>query len=115
MTPQEELLRILVLRSYLREAGRQFRLASGRLSDYYIECSLTKTYHAAAPLIGALIHAVRKCGEEGLRVLGAVALVDREEDDGRARVEAALASLGATFHALFTRTELEYAWRTGRQ
>ena len=56
MTPQEELLRILVLRSYLREAGRQFRLASGRLSDYYIECSLTTTYHAAAPLIGALIH-----------------------------------------------------------
>ena len=159
MTPQEELLRILVLRSYLREAGRQFRLASGRLSDYYIECSLTTTYHAAAPLIGALIHglvppdavavggptmgadplaaavcyhsartsrplswfsvrktakahgarrwlegsvvagdavvvvedvitsgsalvdAVRKCGEEGLRVLGAVVLVDREEDD----------------------------------
>src|SRR5439155_26066077 len=32
------------------------RLASGRLSDYYIECSLTTTYHAAAPLIGALIH-----------------------------------------------------------
>jgi orotate phosphoribosyltransferase len=193
MTPREELLRILVLRSYLREPGRQFRLASGRLSDYYIECSLTTTYHAAAPLIGALIHglvppdaiavggptmgadplaaavcyhsartsrplswfsvrktakahgarrwlegsvvagdavvvvedvitsgtalvdAVRKCGEEGLRVLGAVVLVDREEDDGRARVEAALASLGATFHALFTRTELEYAWRTGRQ
>ena len=48
-------------------------------------------------------------------MLGAVVLVDREEDDGRARVEAALAPLGATFRALFTRTELEYAWRTGRQ
>src|SRR5262249_61869645 len=63
----------------------------------------------------ALVDAVRKCGEEGLRVLGAVVLVDREEDEGRARVEAALAPLGAAFHALFTRTELESAWRTGRQ
>src|SRR5262249_53264832 len=60
----------------------------------------------------ALVDAARKCTEEGLRVAGAIVLVDREEDDGRARVEGALAASGATFHALFTRTELELAWRT---
>jgi orotate phosphoribosyltransferase len=192
MGTRAQLLDILVRRSYLREPGRQFRLASGRLSDYYIECSLTTTYHAAGPLIGALVHAlvpegavaiggptmgadpiaaavsfhsagtsrplswfsvrktakehgarrwlegsaergdrvvvvedvitsgsalvdaVRKCGEEGLRVLAAVVLVDREEDAGRARVEKALTEIGAAFHALFTRTDLERAWQATR-
>jgi len=57
MSPREQLLDVLVRRSYLREPGRRFRLASGRSSDYYIECSLTTTYHAAMPLIGALLHA----------------------------------------------------------
>jgi orotate phosphoribosyltransferase len=192
VSPRDELLGILVRRSYLREPGRQFRLASGRLSDYYIECSLTTTYHAAGPLIGALVHAlvpsgavaiggptmgadpiaaavsfhsagtprplswfsvrktakehgarrwlegsvergdgvvvvedvitsggslvdaVRKCGEEGVRVLAAVVLVDREEDSGRARVEAALGPIGARFDALFTRSELERAWQARR-
>jgi len=189
---RDELLRILVHRSYLREPGRQFRLASGRLSDYYIEASQTTTYHAALPLIGAQVHAclppdtvavggptmgadpiaaavsyhsagtprpvswfsvrksakehgarrwlegsvspgdrvvvvedvitsggslidaVGKCGEEGLRVLAAVVLVDREEDGGRARVEDALAAVGARLHALFTRADLEHAWQTAR-
>ena len=64
---------------------------------------------------GALIDAVRKCGEEGLQVLAAVALVDREEDGGRARVEKALAAAGARFHALFTRTDLEHAWQAARE
>ena len=54
---EEALLAILVERSYFREHGKQFRLASGRMSDYYIECSLTTTHHRAAPLIGALVHA----------------------------------------------------------
>lgn len=56
-TARERLLDILVARSYMREEGRQFRLASGRMSDYYIECSLTTTYPEAQPLIGALVHA----------------------------------------------------------
>ena len=192
MNPRDELLGILVRRSYLREPGKQFLLASGRLSDYYIEASLTTTYQAALPLIGELVHAcvpagavavggptmgadpiaaatafhsagtarpvswfsvrktakqhgarrwlegsvspgdrvvvvedvvttggalvdaVRKCGDEGLGVLAAVALVDREEDGGRARVEKALAAVGAQFHALFTRSDLERAWQAAR-
>jgi len=185
------LLRLLVRLSYVREPGRQFRLASGRLSDYYIECSLTTTNPAAMRLIGALVHecvpgdavaiggptmgadpiaaavsfhsadtsrplawfsvrkaakghggggwlegsakrgdavvvvedvitsggslvdAVRKCEEEGLRVLRAVILVDREEDGGRARVEEALARSGADLTALFTRSQLEQMWQSG--
>jgi orotate phosphoribosyltransferase len=192
MSQREQLLAILVQRSYLREPGRQFRLASGRLSDYYIECSLTTTYHAAQPLIGALLHArvpatavaiggptmgadpiaaavsyhsagtdhalswfsvrktakehgarrwlegsasagdtvvvvedvitsgrslidaVEKCREEGLRVAHGLVLVDREEDGGRARVEAALAAVGVGFDALFTRSDLEAAWGAAR-
>jgi orotate phosphoribosyltransferase len=193
MTPRDRLLDILVRRSYLREDGKQFRLASGRMSDYYIECSLTTTYHEAGPLIGALVHAcipagavavggptmgadpvaaatayfssgtarplswfsvrkaakehgarrwlegsanagdavvvvedvitsggslidaVRKCTGEGLRVLHAVVLVDREEDGGRAKVETALAGVGAGFDALFTRAELEAGWQRSRR
>ncbi len=190
---EQELLRLLVRLSYFREPGRQFRLASGRMSDYYIECSLTTTNPAAMPLIGALvfaqvptgavavggptmgadpiaaavayhsarsprplcwfsvrkaakehgatrwlegsakpgdavvvvedvitsggsvIEAVRKCREEGLRVLRAVVLVDREENGGRARVEQALGEAGADFAALFTRTQLEQAWQATRR
>ena len=178
--------------SYFREPGKQFRLASGRLSDYYIECSLTTTHGAAMPLIGQVVHArvprgavaiggptmgadpiasavayysagtprplswfsvrktakehgarrwlegsaqsgdavvvvedvitsggsvieaVRKCGEEGLRVLRAVVLVDREEDGGRERVERALADAGSDFEAVFTRSAIERAWRAAR-
>ena len=53
---RDDLLRLLVRLSYVRELGKQFRLASGRMSDYYIECSLTTTNPAAMPLIGALVH-----------------------------------------------------------
>jgi orotate phosphoribosyltransferase len=189
---EERLLAILARRSYFREPGKQFRLASGRLSDYYIECSLTTTHGPAMPLIGEVVHArvppsavgiggptmgadpiaaavayhsagtahplswfsvrkaakehgarrwlegtaergdavvvvedvitsggsvidaVRKCAEEGLRVLRAVVLVDREEDDGRARVERALAEVGADFDAVFTRSAIERAWQAAR-
>jgi orotate phosphoribosyltransferase len=193
MSPDAQaLLGHLVRLSYFREQGKQFRLASGRLSDYYIECSLTTTHPHAMPLIGKLVHgllpaeavavggptmgadpiaaaaayysagtsqpvawfsvrkaakehgatrwlegtaragdaivvvedvitsggsvidAVRKCREEGLRVLRAVVLVDREEDDGRARVEAALRDTGADFRALFRRSDLEKAWQGSR-
>jgi orotate phosphoribosyltransferase len=190
---EDELLRTLARRSYFRESGKQFRLASGRLSDYYIECSLTTTSGVAMPLIGEVVHArvapgtvavggptmgadpiaaavayhsartahplswfsvrrtakehgarrwlegsveagdavvvvedvitsggsvidaVGKCGEEGLQVLRAVVLVDREEDGGRERVEKALAAVGADFEAVFTRTQIERAWRAGRE
>src|SRR6185369_1352546 len=61
---------------------------------------------------GSLIDAVRKCAEEGLRVLRAVVLVDREEDGGRARVEEALARSGADLTALFKRSELEQTWQS---
>src|SRR3989442_86398 len=54
---EEKLLRLAVRLSYFRGPGRQFRLASGRTSDYYIECALTTTNPAAIPLIGALVHA----------------------------------------------------------
>jgi orotate phosphoribosyltransferase len=189
---EDELLRVLARLSYFREPGKQFRLASGRLSDYYIECSLTTTHGAAMPLIGQVVHArvppgavaiggptmgadpiaaavayysagtahplswfsvrktakehgarrwlegsaqagdavivvedvitsggslidaVRKCAEEGLRVLRAVVLVDREEDDGRARVERALADAGADFQAVFTRSAIERVRRAAR-
>ena len=190
MTQSEEALLGLIVRlSYFRQPGKQFRLASGRLSDYYIECSLTTTNPAAIPLIGELVHArvpdaavaiggptmgadpiaaavafhsastshpvawfsvrkaakehgatrwlegsakagdsvvvvedvitsggslieaVRKCREEDLKVLRAIVLVDREEDGGRARVEAALAELGASLETLFTRGQLERAWQ----
>jgi orotate phosphoribosyltransferase len=191
-SPEARLLRLLARLSYFREPGKQFRLASGRLSDYYIECSLTTTHHAAAPLIGALVHArvprdavaiggptmgadpiaaavafhsastthplswfsvrkaakehgarpwlegtaspgdavvvvedvitsggslldaVRKCQEENLRVLAGLVLVDRQENGGRERVAEALAKIGAAFHALFTRDEIETAWQAAR-
>jgi orotate phosphoribosyltransferase len=54
---RRDLLATLVRRSYLREPGRTFTLASGRQSEYYIECSLTTTFAPALPLIGALVHA----------------------------------------------------------
>jgi orotate phosphoribosyltransferase len=189
---EDQLLQLLARLSYFREPGKQFRLASGRLSDYYIECSLTTTHGPALPLIGRVVHArvppgavavggptmgadpiaaavayysagtahplswfsvrkiakehgarrwlegsaergdavvvvedvitsggsvieaVRKCGEEGLRVLRAVVLVDREEDQGRQRVERALAEAGADFETVFTRSAIERAWRAAR-
>jgi orotate phosphoribosyltransferase len=189
---EEQLLQVLARLSYFREPGKQFRLASGRLSDYYIECSSTTTHGPAMPLIGEVVHAriprgavaiggptmgadpiaaavayysagtanplswfsvrkaakehgarrwlegsaqagdavvvvedvitsggsvieaVRKCGEEGLRVVRAIVLVDREEDGGRARVERALADAGADFHTVFTRSAIERAWRAAR-
>jgi len=193
LTLEARLLNALVRLSYVREPGRQFQLASGRTSDYYIECSLTTTNPMAVRLIGALVHAqvpagaiaiggptmgadpiaaaaafhstdtpyplgwfsvrkaakghgarrwlegsvkagdavvvvedvitsggslldaIRKCQDEGLRVLRALVLVDREEDGGRARVEAALATMGADFVPLFTRSQLERAWQALRR
>ena len=63
---------------------------------------------------GSIIDAVRKCREEGLRVLRAVVLVDREEQGGRAAVEAALRDAGADLVALFGRADLEREWQAAR-
>ncbi len=189
---RERLLAMLVRRSYLREPGKTFTLASGRQSEYYIECSLTTTYAPAMPLIGALVHAemprdtvaiggptmgadpiaaavafhsagtsrpvswfsmrktakphgarrwlegsaapgdhvvvvedvitsgsslldaIQKCREEELTVRRAVVLVDREEQGGRAAVEASLREFGADLVTLFTRTDLESSWQAAR-
>jgi orotate phosphoribosyltransferase len=54
---EDRLLEHLVRLSYFREPGRQFRLASGRMSDYYIECSLTTTHGPAMPFLGETVHA----------------------------------------------------------
>ena len=61
-----------------------------------------------------MLDALRKCTEEGLRVLRAVVLVDREEDGGRGRVEEALARSGADLEVLFTRAAIERTWQAAR-
>jgi orotate phosphoribosyltransferase len=48
------------------------------------------------------IEAIRKCRQEGLEVLKAIALIDRQEQDGRRNIEAE----GVTFEALFTLDQL---------
>jgi orotate phosphoribosyltransferase len=49
------------------------------------------------------IRAIERCREAGLRVIGAVALVDREEDGGRAAV---MEAGGCPVVALFTKGEI---------
>lgn len=49
------------------------------------------------------LRALERCREAGLRVVGVVALIDRQEDEGLGRVAAAAA---APVHALFRRSEL---------
>ncbi len=51
---RESLIRMLVERSYRRGAPGSFRLASGKLSDTYIDCRVTTLHSAAMPLIGQL-------------------------------------------------------------
>jgi orotate phosphoribosyltransferase len=48
------------------------------------------------------IEAIRKCRQEGLEVLKAIALIDRQEQDGRRNIEAE----GVAFEALFTLDDL---------
>jgi len=57
------------------------------------------------------VTAVERCRDYGLTVVAAIVLVDRGESDGRARIEAALASGGGVFEAIFTRAELDRAWK----
>lgn len=80
MTPAEEqLLALLKTRSFRRaEPGQQFRLASGELSDYFIDGKMTVVSSDGAPLVGEVIYQhTRDAGLDaigGLQV-GAVPLV----------------------------------------
>lgn len=47
-----KLLELLVTRSYRRADAPTFRLASGKLSDFYIDCKMTTLHAQAMPLIG---------------------------------------------------------------
>lgn len=58
---------------------------------------------------GSTIQAINKCAGEGLRVIQVIVLVDREEDDGMRKVEAA-AGLGVQVVALFTKSEIHREW-----
>jgi orotate phosphoribosyltransferase len=54
--PRAQLLQILVEQSYRWDPINKFRLASGRLSDYYLECKLTTFSAPALPLLGAVLY-----------------------------------------------------------
>jgi orotate phosphoribosyltransferase len=58
--------------------------------------------------------AIERCRAHGLMVVGALALVDRCEDDGRRRIETALGA-GCSFASIFTRADLDAAWQTRRR
>ncbi|MGH7964757.1 MAG: orotate phosphoribosyltransferase [Candidatus Binatia bacterium] len=49
-------MKLLVERSYRWDPINKFTLASGRLSDYYLECKLTTFYAPAQPLVGAVLY-----------------------------------------------------------
>lgn len=53
---REQLLKLLVERSYRWDPINKFTLASGKLSDYYLECKLTTFYAPAQPLVGAVCY-----------------------------------------------------------
>lgn len=55
----------------------------------------------------ALLDAIAAARESGLTVRHVVTLLDREEQDGRARVCKLCDEVGAEFHALLTRSELD--------
>jgi orotate phosphoribosyltransferase len=57
---RQQLLAVLVEQSYRWDPINKFRLASGRLSDDYLECKLT-TFHAhSLPLVGQLLYEMVK-------------------------------------------------------
>jgi orotate phosphoribosyltransferase len=58
---------------------------------------------------GSTIQAIQKCRESGLRVVQVLALVDREEDGGIARVQTE-AGDGVPVRALFTKSDVRAAW-----
>jgi len=52
---------------------------------------------------GSTIEAIRQCREAGLTVVRAIAIIDREEQDGRRHIEAE----GVEFEALYTLSDLK--------
>ena len=57
---REQLLAVLVERSYRWDPVNKFTLASGQLSDYYLECKLTTFQAQAMPLVGELLYEMIK-------------------------------------------------------
>jgi orotate phosphoribosyltransferase len=55
----------------------------------------------------ALVGGIRAARESGLAVRVVVTLLDREEQEGRARVCSACEEVGAEFHSVLTRTEID--------
>ena len=53
---RQQLLAALVEQSYRWDPVKKFRLASGRLSDYYLECKLTTFQAHSLPLVGQLLY-----------------------------------------------------------
>jgi orotate phosphoribosyltransferase len=58
--------------------------------------------------------AIERCRAHGLLVIGALALVDRGEEDGQRRIEATLGPEGS-FASIFTRAVLDAAWQAYRR
>ena len=56
---------------------------------------------------GAMLDGLRAAKESGLAVRVAVVILDRQEQDGRARVERACAEVGAEFVALLTKADID--------
>jgi len=56
----EQLLELLVNRSYRWDPVNKFKLTSGKLSDYYFECKLTTFYATALPLVGEVLYEMVK-------------------------------------------------------
>lgn len=186
-SPKTKLLELLLEHSYRRSRTKSFRLASGKRSNFYIDCKATTMRAKAMPLVGELgfalvprgaeavggltmgadpiagaiacfsaaqrrpvdafsvrkepkahgmcqwiegcgargskvvvvddvvttggstILAIQRCREEGLRVVGVIALVDREEEDGINAIRRE-AGPGVPVTAIFTRSEIDQEW-----
>jgi orotate phosphoribosyltransferase len=63
---------------------------------------------------GAMLDALRAARESGLTVAVAVVILDRQEQDGRGRVEQACREAGAEFVALLTKSDVD-AVRAARE
>ncbi|MBI4519012.1 MAG: orotate phosphoribosyltransferase [Deltaproteobacteria bacterium] len=183
-----KLLDLLIARSYRHADSPSFRLASGKLSNFYVDCKATTMCGEAMPLVGQVvasllppeadavggltmgadwiaaptafhcqlqgrrvdvfsvrkepkahglkkwiegcaergskvvvlddvvttggstIDAIRRCREEGLRVVGVVALIDRQEENGMENIRLE-AGPDVPLAAVFTHADLEARWR----